>query len=76
MDDKDHGLYSKYKVIRADGSGEPGGKHENCSYFILDLDHDPFALPALEAYAGACAKDGYTKLSDDLLQEIKARRDL
>ncbi len=48
------GLYRKYKVERLDGSGEPGRKHEACEYFILDLDHDPFALPAILAYAQAC----------------------
>ena len=76
MDDRERGLYGKYNVARSDGSGGPGGKHENCYYYVLDLDHDPFALPALEAYANACEKDGYVELAADLRQEVRARRDL
>lgn len=53
--DQDRGVYRKYKVTRADGSSKKGGKHEACTYFVLDLEHDPFALPALKAYADACA---------------------
>lgn len=48
------GIYRKFEVRRTDGSSEPGGKHEGCAYYVLDLEHDPFALPALEAYAAAC----------------------
>lgn len=48
------GLYRKYKVTRTDGSSRKGRKHEDCAYFVLDLEHDPFAIPALEAYANAC----------------------
>lgn len=50
------GIYRKYIVERTDGSSGPGGKHEHCRYFVLDLAHDPFALPALRAYAKACEK--------------------
>lgn len=25
-----------------------------CAYFVLDWQHDPFAIPAARAYAGAC----------------------
>ena len=50
----DPGIYRKYIVERADGSSGPGGKHENCTYFILDWLHDPFAIPAARAYADAC----------------------
>ena len=51
MDDKSKGLYEKFQVCRIDGSHLPGGKHENCDYFVLDLSHDPHAIPALKAYA-------------------------
>lgn len=49
------GLYRKYIVERVDGSTAPGGKHENCRYFVLDLDHDPHARGALWEYASACS---------------------
>ena len=49
-----YGLHEKFIVTRTDGSSEPGGKHEECSYFVLDLDHDPHAIPALAAYAESC----------------------
>jgi hypothetical protein len=52
--DTERGIRRKYDVKRADGSSEPGGKHAECSYFVLDLEHDPFAIPALKAYAKAC----------------------
>jgi hypothetical protein len=49
-------IHRKYEVKRTDGSSGPGGKHEDCAYFVLDLDHDEFAIPALKAYAKACKK--------------------
>jgi hypothetical protein len=53
-DEQARGLYNKFRVERTDGSSVPGGKHECCRYFVLDLDHDRFALQALLAYARAC----------------------
>jgi hypothetical protein len=38
------GLCQKYKVTRVDGSSNPGGKHADCSYFVLDLEHRPLRL--------------------------------
>lgn len=68
-DDKKRGLYNKYNVARTDGN--PEGKHSACTYFVLDLDHDPHALPALVAYIQSCEKD-YPVLAADLsLQVIK-----
>jgi len=52
--DEERGVYRKYDVRRVDGSSGPGGKHEHCLYFVLDLVHDEFAAPALAAYAQAC----------------------
>ena len=47
----DHrGLYNKFRVERRDGKA----KHKDCTYFVLDLDHDPHAWPALDAYAEHC----------------------
>jgi hypothetical protein len=66
MSDTQKGLYQKYRVERIDGSSEQGRKHESCAYFVLDLDHDPYALPALKAYARACRKE-YPSLAHDLL---------
>lgn len=53
---KDGPIYQKFTVTRTDGSFEQGGKHYHCFQFVLDVDHDPFALPALTAYANACRK--------------------
>ncbi len=59
------GIHRKYDVKRTDGSSEPGGKHAECAYFVLDLEHDEFAIPALRAYAKACRKV-HPDLADDL----------
>ncbi len=67
--DKDMGLYCKFIVQRADGRSAPGKKHEGCEYFVLDLDHDPFAVHALRAYANLCRRE-YPKLSVDLVKRI------
>lgn len=63
--DRGTGLYRKFIVQRADGSSAPGGKYEECSYFVLDWDHDPFAVPAARAYADAC-EARYPALARDL----------
>lgn len=52
--DRHRGFYRKFDVRRTDGSDQPGGKHEHCTYFVLDMDHDPHAVDALEAYGKAC----------------------
>lgn len=70
MDDTKLGLYRKFEVKRLDGSSEPGGKHENCKYFVLDTVHDKFTIPALSAYAEAC-KDEFPLLSISLLDWCK-----
>jgi len=76
MRDEDHeseiGLYSKFSVHREDGSSGPGGKHERCTFFVLDLNHDPFAVPAIRAYADACEAK-YPELARDLRHEANAR---
>lgn len=63
--DTKRGIYRKYKVERTDGSSGEGGKHERCAYFVLDLEHDEFALPALKAYAQACRKQ-FPELANDI----------
>lgn len=72
-DEAKRGLYRKYEVRRTDGSSESGGKHADCAYFVLDLEHDEFALPALKAYAQACAK-AYPGLAADLRKIIAERK--
>jgi len=69
--DKERGVYFKWDLQRADG--DPSGKHHNCFKFVLDLEHDPFALPALEAYAQACATE-YPALAADLRTALTTRR--
>lgn len=70
-DDRDRGLYPKFfPPERADGEHNPGGKHDGCDYFILDLEHDEFAIPAIQAYALACARE-YPKLSVDLMRKVR-----
>ena len=70
-DDKDQhvGLYNKFKVVRTDGSSAQGGRHESCYYFVLDINHDPFARVALQAYLTAC-RYAYPALADDLAELI------
>lgn len=70
--DADRGLYRKYEVNRTDGRDGPGEKHHGCAYFVLDLDHDPHALPALVAYAKSCHTE-YPELRRDLIDEIHQR---
>jgi hypothetical protein len=60
------GIYGKYIVTRTDGRSQPGQKHSQCRYFVLDLDHDGFSVPALRAYAKACKKE-YPELAKNLL---------
>jgi len=50
----DQGLYKKFQVTRTDGTSNPGQKHYQCEYFVIDIDHDPYARAALRAYALAC----------------------
>lgn len=65
-DKKSLGLFNKFTVTRNDGKDAPGGSHEGCRYFVLDVTHDPHAKAALAAYADSCEPDGYKALADDL----------
>lgn len=60
------GLYRKFEVSRTDGSDQPGGKHDGCEYFVLDVTHDPHAKTALAAYALA-VKTTHPALAADLV---------
>jgi hypothetical protein len=77
MADRKKGLYDKYKVTRIDGEdrreglrGGPPGRHYGCEYFVLDLNHDPHALPAILAYASSAEEDGYRALAKDLRDKV------
>lgn len=59
------GIFRKFIVQRVDGSDQPGGKHCGCEYFVLDVNHDPYAKPALQTYARAC-EGTHPELSDQL----------
>lgn len=60
---KDVGLYRKFNVSRTDPESQE--RHQNCRYFVLDIDHDEHAIPALLTYAES-VKDTEPKLAEDL----------
>lgn len=57
------GLLHKYDVKPVT---DPLGKHDDCRYFVLDPQHDPFARAALAAYSTRARDAGYVGLADDL----------
>lgn len=61
----EQGLFRKYEVRRTDGSDFPGGKHDGCEYFVLDMTHDPHAKAAAAAYADSAEMD-YPDLAADM----------
>ena len=69
-DKRNLGIYGKFSVARTDRRDALGEKHYGCEYFVLDLTHDPFAKPAIEAYAEACREE-YPVLSKDLIEKAK-----
>lgn len=73
MSDKNKGIYKKYEVRRTDGKSDPGEKHENCEYFVLDLNHDSHSIPALKAYADSC-EDDYPLLAEDIRSMVGDRQ--
>lgn len=64
--DKKKGLYQKYQIKRLN---DKEGKHKNCLLYVLDLNHDKFAIPALKAYIEACEKE-YPLLANDLIDNL------
>jgi len=68
------GLYPKFIVKRSDGKHRKGQKHEGCKYLVLDLTHDPHAMPAVLAYAKSARADGYGPLADDLERAVEDYR--
>lgn len=72
MGDPERGLYDKFRIERTDGKSAPGQKHYGCRYFVLDLNHDRFALAALLAYALACERE-YPLLAADLYRFLGSK---
>ena len=60
-------LYEHYKVERID---DKANKHKSCDYFVIDWNHDKFAIPAMEAYANACEEE-YPLLASNLRERIE-----
>ena len=56
------GLYPKWTVNRR---GDLEGKHRLCEVFVLDWNHDPFAVSAALAYVAVCQSE-YPLLASDL----------
>lgn len=73
--DTKRGLYAKFTVERTDGSSAPGAKHHDCRYFVLDLNHDSHAIPAILAYARSARKDGFEALAGDLFLQVRRSRE-
>lgn len=63
MTDRTEGLRTKYEVHRR---FDHDGKHDKCRYFVLDPQHDPIAIDALERYSIAVRDAGFVALSEDL----------
>ena len=66
--DQQLGLYEKYHVERLN---DQTGKHRDCTYYVLDLSHDKYAVDALLAYAAACEAE-FPTLAFDLRHEAAA----
>lgn len=73
VDKTKRGLYDKFLVMRTDGKSSPGEKHADCEYFVLDLDHDPHARAALQAYESSC-RNAYPVLAADLVNKLATKR--
>lgn len=57
------GLEDRYSVKKRN---DKTGKHDGCSYFVLDPQHDSSARFALRAYAVSAEHRGNTELADDI----------
>lgn len=70
-DKSSKGIMRKFKVERLMPSSR-GINHDDCQYFVLDLDHDPHARTAALAYAESC-ETAYPNLATDLRVMVKRR---
>lgn len=69
MTARQQGIFHKFDVRRTDGRDAPGEKHHGAEYFVLDITDDPFSIPALVAYAKACANE-YPALAAELQSKV------
>lgn len=72
LDKTERGIYEKFNVSRTDGKSELGQKHHGCEYFVLDMTHDPFAIPAIQAYGRACYNE-YPALGTEIFERWAKR---
>lgn len=70
--DEAQGLYRKYDVRRSDP--DAAERHADCRMFVLDVDCDPAAVPAITAYATAI-RDSHPQLANDLDAWVDSTRD-
>jgi len=61
---KKRGIFRRYLVEKI------GGGHAQCRYFVLDLDCDPHAKAAMEAYARSCHST-HPRLALDILKGLE-----
>lgn len=73
IDKQKTGLYNKFVVQRVDGTDQPGGKHDGCEYYVLDLTHDVHAKAAMLAYADSCEAD-FPVLASDIRARYTANK--
>ena len=72
MNAREKGIFHKFNVTRTDGRDAPGEKHEGDQYFVLNITTDPYAIPALAAYAEACRSE-YAVLASDIQNMIGSK---
>jgi hypothetical protein len=70
MTGTEQGLIDKFTVTRNYPSSR-GIDHDQCQYFVLDPQHDPFARHALQVYAEQAEVNGYHALADDLTEWLR-----
>lgn len=63
-------MYMKYHVTRVDNSDLPGGKHDGCPLFVLDLRHDPHARIAATRWAQSASASGKRGVAADLIELV------
>jgi hypothetical protein len=73
VEDKRNKLQQKYYVERIDERDRAGGDRVDSKYFVLDYVHDPYSVPALEAYSQACDQD-FPNLAAEIRALVKQIR--
>jgi hypothetical protein len=73
MNNKDRGLYPKYKVIKINEAGRAQEEVQDW-VFVLNPATDTGARFALHAYAIWARREGYDQLSDDIMEKLGRER--